>query len=75
MALPLPPGLTPSEIAFVAEMELVTVVARQRLDSLSLFSVRSPCFRRIPPALLPTNAEPLPLLQALPPLVRPLFVH
>jgi len=45
MALPLPPGLTPAEIAFVAEMELVTVVARQRLDSLSLFSVRTPCFR------------------------------
>lgn len=40
MALPLPPGLTPSEIAFLAEMESVTVVPRQRLDSLSLLSVR-----------------------------------
>lgn len=42
MALPLPHGLTPSEIAFLAEMESVTVVPRQRLDSLPLLSVRRP---------------------------------
>jgi hypothetical protein len=46
MALPLPPGLTPKEVAFLAEMELVTVVPRQRLDSIGLLSVGRPfsCF-------------------------------
>ncbi|KAK5987964.1 DNA replication complex GINS protein PSF2 [Cladobotryum mycophilum] len=38
MALPLPPGLVPSEVAFLCEMELVTVVPRQRLDSIHLLS-------------------------------------
>lgn len=41
MALPLPPGLTPSEIAFLCEMELVTVIPRQRLESLDLLGVSS----------------------------------
>ncbi|KAI9774683.1 MAG: DNA replication protein psf2 [Geoglossum simile] len=36
MALPLPPGLTPPEIAFLCEMEMVTVVPRQRLEGLEL---------------------------------------
>ncbi|KAG9200129.1 DNA replication protein psf2 [Epicoccum nigrum] len=36
MALPLPPGLTPSEVAFLCEMELVTVIPRQRLEALEL---------------------------------------
>ncbi|KAH7125454.1 GINS complex subunit Psf2 [Dendryphion nanum] len=36
MALPLPPGLTPPEIAFICEMELVTVIPRQRLEGLDL---------------------------------------
>ncbi|KAF2672798.1 DNA replication complex GINS protein-like protein psf2 [Microthyrium microscopicum] len=36
MALPLPPGLTPAEVAFLCEMELVTVIPRQKLDSLHL---------------------------------------
>lgn len=39
MAFPLPRGLTPPEIAFVAEMEQVTVVPRQRLEGLELLSV------------------------------------
>lgn len=39
MALPLPPGLTHSEVSFLCEMEMVTVVARQRLESISLLSV------------------------------------
>lgn len=39
MALPLPSGITPPEIAFLCEMELVTVVPRQRLESLDLLSV------------------------------------
>lgn len=39
MALPLPPGLTQNEVAFLAEMEMVTVVPRQRLDSIDLLGV------------------------------------
>ena len=39
MALPLPPGLTPAEIAFMCEMELVTVIPRQRLEGLDLLGV------------------------------------
>lgn len=42
MALPLPSGLTHAEVAFVAEMELVTVVPRQRLESIDLLGVRFP---------------------------------
>lgn len=42
MALPLPPGLTPPEIAFLCEMELVTVMPRQRLEGLELLGVRAP---------------------------------
>ena len=42
MALPLPAGLTPAEVAFLCEMETVTVIPRQRLDSLNLLSVRLP---------------------------------
>lgn len=41
MALPLPPGLTPSEVGFLCEMELVTVIPRQRLESLELLGVSS----------------------------------
>ncbi|KAF2872466.1 DNA replication complex GINS protein PSF2 [Massariosphaeria phaeospora] len=36
MALPLPRGLTPSEVSFLCEMELVTVTPRQRLEGLAL---------------------------------------
>ncbi|OXV09848.1 hypothetical protein Egran_02392 [Elaphomyces granulatus] len=39
MAFPLPQGITPSEIAFLSEMELVTVVPRQRLEILELLGV------------------------------------
>ena len=39
MALPLPPGLTPAETAFLCEMELVTIVPRQRLEGLNLLGV------------------------------------
>jgi GINS complex subunit 2 len=42
MALPLPPGLTPPEIAFLCEMELVTVIPRQRLERLELLGVSLP---------------------------------
>lgn len=49
MALPLPPGLTPPEIAFICEMELVTIIPRQRLEGLGLLGVRVP--RYTPPSL------------------------
>jgi len=39
MALPLQPGLAPTEVAFLCEMEMVTVIPRQRLESLSLLGV------------------------------------
>lgn len=42
MALQLNPGLTPSEVGFLCEMELVTVIPRQRLDALELLGVRLP---------------------------------
>ena len=41
MALALPPGLTPSEVAFLCEIELVTIVPRQRLDALDMLGVSS----------------------------------
>lgn len=49
MALPLPPGLVPSEVGFLCEMELVTVVPRQRLEPISLLSV-SASPSRLPPS-------------------------
>ncbi|KAK3940308.1 GINS complex protein-domain-containing protein [Diplogelasinospora grovesii] len=58
MALPLPPGLTHSEVAFLAEMEMVTVVPRQRLDSIELLSGKTPPLR-------PPRREQLPLWLAL----------
>lgn len=39
MALTLPLGLTPPEVAFLCEMELVTVIPRQRLEGLDLLGV------------------------------------
>lgn len=39
MALPLKQGLMPTEVAFLCEMELVTVIPRQRLTGLSLLGV------------------------------------
>lgn len=39
MALPLDPSLTPSEVGFLCEMQLVTVIPRQRLDGLELLGV------------------------------------
>ena len=39
MASSLLPGLTPPEVAFLCEMELVTVVPRQRLEGLELLGV------------------------------------
>lgn len=42
MALPLQQGLITSEVAFLCEMELVSIVPRQRLDSIDLLSVGIP---------------------------------
>jgi hypothetical protein len=39
MAFPQPPGLLPAEVAFLCEMEQVTVIPRQRLDRLDLLGV------------------------------------
>lgn len=60
MALPLPPGLVPSEVAFLCEMELVTVVPRQRLESIDLLTVRLShrvviAFLRLPSTQTPTT--------------------
>lgn len=35
----MPRGLTPPEIAYICEMEMVTVLPRQRLDALELLGV------------------------------------
>ncbi|KAK4936951.1 DNA replication protein psf2 [Elasticomyces elasticus] len=58
MALPLPPGLTPSEMAFLCEMELVTVIPRQRLEGLELLGGPTQ-------PLNPPFPAPLPLWLAL----------
>ncbi|KAF2770136.1 GINS complex, PSF2 component [Teratosphaeria nubilosa] len=58
MALPLPPGLTPNEVGFLCEMELVTVIPRQRLDGLELLGGPTQ-------PLNPPFATPLPLWLAL----------
>ncbi len=42
MALPLPSGLVPTEVAFLCEMEMITIVPRQRLESIPMLSVRYP---------------------------------
>jgi GINS complex subunit 2 len=42
MASTLTPGLTPAEVAFLCEMELVTVIPRQRLEALALLGVGNP---------------------------------
>jgi hypothetical protein len=61
MALPLPPGLTPTEVAFLCEMEMVTVIPRQRLETLNLLSVTLPLQPRVPqispPFLPPTLTD------------------
>ncbi|KAK3903514.1 GINS complex protein-domain-containing protein [Staphylotrichum tortipilum] len=58
MALPLPPGLTHPEVAFLAEMELVTVVPRQRLEPIDLLGGKTPPLR-------PPHRTDLPLWLAL----------
>ncbi|KND92970.1 DNA replication complex GINS protein PSF2 [Tolypocladium ophioglossoides CBS 100239] len=58
MALPLPPGLVPSEVAFLCDMELVTVLPRQRLESIDLLSGATPTLR-------PPHRSNLPLWLAI----------
>ncbi|KAI1775092.1 GINS complex, PSF2 component [Hypoxylon cercidicola] len=58
MALPLPPGLVPTEVAFLCEMEMVTIVPRQRLESIPLLSGKTPTLR-------PPHRAQLPLWLAL----------
>ncbi|CEJ92310.1 Putative DNA replication complex GINS protein PSF2 [[Torrubiella] hemipterigena] len=45
MALPLPPGLMPTEVAFLCEMELITIVPRQKMDSIELLGGETPALR------------------------------
>lgn len=47
MAFLLPRGVTASEIAFLAEMETVTIVPRQRLEGLELLGVNAPVYKQI----------------------------
>ncbi|TIA54414.1 GINS complex, PSF2 component [Aureobasidium pullulans] len=61
MALPLKAGLTPAEVAFLCEMEMVTVIPRQRLESLELLGVGQGPTK----ALTPPFPTPLPLWLAL----------
>ncbi|KAF5009833.1 hypothetical protein FDECE_3979 [Fusarium decemcellulare] len=58
MALPLPSGLTPSEVSFLCEMELVTVVPRQRLETIPLLTGSTPTLR-------PPHRSNLPLWLAI----------
>ncbi|KAI1820813.1 GINS complex, PSF2 component [Xylaria intraflava] len=58
MALPLPSGLVPTEVAFLCEMEMVTIVPRQRLESIPLLSGKTPPLR-------PPRRADLPLWLAL----------
>ncbi|ETS82650.1 DNA replication complex GINS protein PSF2 [Pestalotiopsis fici W106-1] len=58
MALPLPPGLVPTEVAFLCEMELVTIVPRQRLESIPLLTGATPVLR-------PPHRADIPLWLAL----------
>ncbi|KAI1422268.1 GINS complex, PSF2 component [Xylaria sp. FL1777] len=58
MALPLPSGLVPTEVAFLCEMEMITIVPRQRLESIPMLSGRTP-------ALRPPHRADLPLWLAL----------
>ena len=39
MAFPHQTGLLPTEVAFLCEMELVTIIPRQRLERLDLLGV------------------------------------
>ncbi|KAI9819313.1 MAG: DNA replication protein psf2 [Thelocarpon impressellum] len=58
MAQSLRPGLSPSEVAFLCEMEMVTIIPRQRLESLELLGGPTT-------ALNPPHRTPLPLWLAL----------
>ncbi|KAH9908635.1 GINS complex protein-domain-containing protein [Xylariomycetidae sp. FL2044] len=58
MALPLPPGLVPTEVAFLCEMEMITIVPRQRLESIPLLSGATPVLR-------PPHRAEIPLWLAL----------
>ncbi|KAI0856637.1 GINS complex, PSF2 component [Xylaria cubensis] len=58
MALPLPSGLVPAEVAFLCEMEMITIVPRQRLESIPMLSGNTP-------ALRPPRRADLPLWLAL----------
>lgn len=66
MALPLPLGLTHAEVAFLCEMEMVTVIPRQRLESIKLLSVRSARQPSLPGSPLALSNHPPPRPRAPP---------
>ncbi|KAF2864230.1 GINS complex, PSF2 component [Piedraia hortae CBS 480.64] len=53
MAFPLPQGLVPSEVAFLCEMEMVTVIPLQKLDRLQLLGGTTPELKPDHPAAIP----------------------
>ncbi|OBT39322.1 hypothetical protein VE00_10066 [Pseudogymnoascus sp. WSF 3629] len=53
MALPLPAGLTPAETAFLCENEPITVIPRQRMQSIELLSGPTPQLNPPRPTTLP----------------------
>ncbi|EPS28134.1 DNA replication complex GINS protein psf2 [Penicillium oxalicum] len=75
MAFPLPRGIIASEIAFLAEMETVTVVPRQRLEGLELLG--GPVEPLVPPrrASLPLWLALLLKRQRRANIIPPLWLH
>ncbi|KAI1002195.1 hypothetical protein K3495_g6005 [Podosphaera aphanis] len=53
MALPLQTGLTPKEVAFLCEMEMITIKPRQRLESLQLLGGSTAALRAHQRATVP----------------------
>ncbi|OAA66532.1 class 1 alpha-mannosidase [Niveomyces insectorum RCEF 264] len=75
MALPLQPGLLPAEVAFLCEMELVTVVPRQRLDPIHLLGGETPPLRPPRRAVLPLWLALLLKRQRRASIVAPPWLH
>ncbi|EFX05379.1 class 1 alpha-mannosidase [Grosmannia clavigera kw1407] len=75
MALPLPPGITPAEVSFLCEMELVTVVPRQRLDPIHLLGGDTPPLRPPHRAVLPLWLALLLKRQRRASIVAPPWLH
>ncbi|ERT03271.1 hypothetical protein HMPREF1624_01577 [Sporothrix schenckii ATCC 58251] len=75
MASSFPPGLLPAEVAFVCEMEHVTVVPRQRLDPIPLLGGATPQLRPPYRAVLPLWLALLLKRQRRASIVAPPWLH